>query len=1698
MILSKNAVGNLINRYKAVLGKCRLINTFGSLALAAALIMGSAGLAAAAEVTPDDPGYWTGAVTITDNVTVNTFFMENDQGQNIEATSITLGNDDSLTLRDGARLINGVPGSDGDAPGRLTFTMTGGTLTLGGTGDSYADTGINASINAKSVNISGGSVNITGKADPSNWYQAAQLGGYRGLTVSGGKINMNSYSQMFGGGTVGAQFTGGTINMLGDTTATEVNNSAAHIMFGGLGDNLIAGTAAINVGSEDDAGYGVITTGTKVNMTGGSINVQNGELLMQPDVNGNTGNTDIIYNGSATGAFNQTGGTVTIADKGKMTLNKGMTYTLGEGGSLALNGGTIELNNGTHMYLKKGTLTETGGKFVVNGSQINGFSHLVFSSENFGKALDKGNLSINGGFVSAGDNATLDAGKFVASASNAGEISFDSVKGGNLYAEAMTITASGIIDTVNMGVLTSDTLAIKSASTTGTVEVNKTTLDLTGKNSTLTVTQDNADAVLTLSQNSSLLIGTDPALYSGPKTATINAAVNVADGMLRVGYNNGSGVTDTAAATFTKGVTVGNDTTKGTLDVTAGSTMTMGAGTTLDFQNATDMTEIAGTLNVTADNSALKIADINGNTLIVASGGRLNATTDSLAIKDAYTSDNIKKQLTVKGGGTLKLGKLAELTLANISTLKTALMTSDSTGLFDVGDAFITGVVATDGTVTYTDASTLENITNNALRAATVTEVNGNLSGAYHGVKLADNGNLNVASGATLQLTGGADNANIVATTGGTVGDLSVANTGTLMLGDADSNNHGSLGNVTLNGTGAFNVVGNGTAAFTAGDITGIAGSVSASGATLNTQTVDVDSLSAVSGTVSATTITAGTLDANNGTVRANGNITASNAATLTNNGVIQSTTGDVTLTNGLANGNGSVQAGGKITAGNNALTAANGEILNLVAGTEIEAASITATKVQAKTLTATGDVTVANGTLTTTGTEATNNGSSITGNLSLTSSQANLGDMTVTGAAAVTGGSLVAGNLVTAGAATIDGSSVTADKITASSVTATGGSLAANSLTVNGNSDFTNGTKVNVGDLNANGKTITVGDANDTKSTSLVAENLTLGGGSLLIDPAWTANGPNTVTLLNAMGANIDGNVGVGQNSMLTIGDTSSTWLAGQVSDVTKGAGLTSSGITAALGLKEAQVLGDDGSGTGYSLVVDGSKDTAALTAALTPTNATFANNSLLVVTAAAAQNAAGALSATTTTSAYIGDSAKLRITDAKVGQKYTVLGDNIAGHITLDTKKTGWTGSNFSTDSRMVKGSFDAASGVLTASLNSSANVYPKLDGELVKVLDNAYTADQVGPAHVNSDVKGVRFLSRATNDNFIGSNANLAAKTIESAARIAVAGAVPQMAMAASNAAGAAITQRTSIAQPDGNGMQSVSLNKGDDVNKKGVALWIMPLYQNQNAWSMEAGNNYDLKWHGGLGGVALGGDYTFDNALRAGIAFNIGGGYAEGEGDLAKTTNSFNFWGLGAYAGWAMQNFGITADVNYTSTYNKVKQELPGAMQMRDLKSDITAYALSSGLRAEYKFNTQYVDIIPHLGVRYMYVNTDSYDVKSGGTVMHGDETSQNIWTFPIGVTFSKQVETGNGWYVKPNLDLGVLPATGDIDAKSKIRFTGTGTKAELDTRTMDYMSYTGGLGLDFGNNNLSFGLNYNIQASEHTTSHGVFGTARYEF
>lgn len=273
--------------------------------------------------------------------------------------------------------------------------------------------------------------------------------------------------------------------------------------------------------------------------------------------------------------------------------------------------------------------------------------------------------------------------------------------------------------------------------------------------------------------------------------------------------------------------------------------------------------------------------------------------------------------------------------------------------------------------------------------------------------------------------------------------------------------------------------------------------------------------------------------------------------------------------------------------------------------------------------------------------------------------------------------------------------------------------------------------------------------------------------------------------------------------------------------------------------------------------------------------------------------------------------------------------------------------------------------------------------------------------------------------------------------------------------------------------------------------------MPIFQSTNGFGMTAGN-WDMDFSGNLGGIALGCDYTFASALRLGVSLNLGGGYARGSGELAGTTNSMGFWGLGAYAGWRTGNLGLSADVAYTSAYNSLKQGLPEGMEMRPLKSDVTSWALSSGLRADYRIPTPWLDVTPHAGVRYLYLQTNGYDVKSNGTVLEGDPMRQNIWTFPVGVSLSREFGLPHGWRCRPVLDFSVIPAAGDMDAKGDVRFTGTGIDSDLETQIMDHVTWRGAFGMEFTGGDLALGLAYSFQGGMKTTAHGVTASFSYQF
>lgn len=634
--------------------------------------------------------------------------------------------------------------------------------------------------------------------------------------------------------------------------------------------------------------------------------------------------------------------------------------------------------------------------------------------------------------------------------------------------------------------------------------------------------------------------------------------------------------------------------------------------------------------------------------------------------------------------------------------------------------------------------------------------------------------------------------------------------------------------------------------------------------------------------------------------------------------------------------------------------------------------------------------------------------------------------------------------------------------------VTGTSSEYAINALTMNA------GSKVNVLD-----STMQIG-------------KFTARGGTMFVDPAYVK--------IDSVVGDFGTQLLVGSGSTVNIGGMPEADMrqAMEKAGMSVGPNFTVGANQSVLVLGQGITLGATG-----QIVVDAnvtSSGTIPGTSAVA--TAHFGKDSLLVVNGTKINGNTAALDLGTASSSFtVQNGAKLLISGAQNGKTYKVIANgngtsafNGSGY--SDSTADGWKGGNLMTSSDMV--TLTSGDGMtFTAGVKDARDVFPDLSEGMTNAVNKLYK-DSLN--NVDSDQMGVRFLSRATDNRFLGADKNAAAESIESAARIAFAGAAPQMTRMASDAGTNAVVNRLGFANPADGAQAMDAEGKIVDRNTTGFALWIAPLWQSQHGWGLDAGN-MDYGFNGNLGGVSLGADYTFENAIRAGITFNIGGGYAESSGgDLSSTENRMNFWGLGAYAGWNYENFGVMADVSYTSTWNQLKQDLDSRLGMGNkLEADVQASAISAGLRAEYLLQTSAMDIIPHIGVRYMSLNTWGYDVDThGGTVLEGDSLHQDIWTFPIGVTFSKDIALDSGWSFKPSLDFSVIPAAGDIKAKHDVHFTGLPGTYEVETQMMDYLTWQGGVGLELANDNMSIGVNYTLQAGQHTTGHGVFGSFRYEF
>ena len=140
----------------------------------------------------------------------------------------------------------------------------------------------------------------------------------------------------------------------------------------------------------------------------------------------------------------------------------------------------------------------------------------------------------------------------------------------------------------------------------------------------------------------------------------------------------------------------------------------------------------------------------------------------------------------------------------------------------------------------------------------------------------------------------------------------------------------------------------------------------------------------------------------------------------------------------------------------------------------------------------------------------------------------------------------------------------------------------------------------------------------------------------------------------------------------------------------------------------------------------------------------------------------------------------------------------------------------------------------------------------------------------------------------------------------------------------------------------------------------------------------------------------------------------------------------------------------------------------------------------------------LDVTPYAGVRYMNLRGHDYEARTSGTLLRAESSRQHVWSFPVGVSVSRETTTGSGWKLRASADIAAEPSTGDTKSREQASFAGLPGSYGLETQIMDNFTVRGGVGLEAVKDNIALGLNYDFKAGKRRAAHGVMASFSYRF
>ena len=267
-------------------------------------------------------------------------------------------------------------------------------------------------------------------------------------------------------------------------------------------------------------------------------------------------------------------------------------------------------------------------------------------------------------------------------------------------------------------------------------------------------------------------------------------------------------------------------------------------------------------------------------------------------------------------------------------------------------------------------------------------------------------------------------------------------------------------------------------------------------------------------------------------------------------------------------------------------------------------------------------------------------------------------------------------------------------------------------------------------------------------------------------------------------------------------------------------------------------------------------------------------------------------------------------------------------------------------------------------------------------------------------------------------------------------------------------------------------------------KESGLWVRVEGGKYKMDGLEIAGGQDAGYDTNTYGVTFGADGLVKDGLRIGAAFSYLNGSADADGDVLSGTNDYDTYGLQAYAAYDVSDtMRVSGEIGWFHSSAELAQSISFA-NVNKAEADVDTDAFTFGIRGDWRFDVNGFAIVPHVGLRGIYMMNDEFTTTiDGKDAFKNDQDNTFTMQIPVGVSVEKAFATASGWNVVPSADVTVTPQFGDTEYDTTVTGIGTGVSQAVTADMAGNVLGRVAFGVKAENGASSFGAYYGFTAGD---------------